>query len=62
MGAVQCLSGGMSLPMIGKRLGHTQAQTKLRYAHLLDNPLRVGIQHAEQIVRSCQTVNITKRT
>jgi integrase len=30
---------GMSLPMIGKLLGHTQAATTERYAHLADNPM-----------------------
>jgi integrase len=33
-------SSGMSLPIIGVLLGHTQAATTLRYAHLLDDPLR----------------------
>lgn len=37
------VSGGMSLPMIGKLLGHTQVQTTARYAHLFDDPLRVGL-------------------
>lgn len=34
------VSGGQSLPMIGSMLGHTQAQTTARYAHLMDEPLR----------------------
>lgn len=33
-------SSGASLPMIGALLGHTQAQTTHRYAHLFDDPLR----------------------
>lgn len=33
-------SAGLSLPVIGAMLGHTQAATTLRYAHLLDDPLR----------------------
>ena len=33
-------SGGASLPMIGALLGHTQAQTTARYAHLFSDPLR----------------------
>lgn len=37
------VSDGMSLPMIGKLLGHTQVQTTQRYAHLFDDPLRAGI-------------------
>ena len=31
---------GESLPMVGRILGHTQAQTTARYAHLADDPLR----------------------
>ena len=37
------VSGGASLEMIGKLLGHTQLQTTQRYAHLLDAPLREGV-------------------
>ncbi len=33
-------SSGLGLPMIGKLLGHTQAATTQRYAHLADGPLR----------------------
>ena len=32
--------GGMGLPIIGKLLGHTQAATTQRYAHLDADPLR----------------------
>jgi integrase len=32
--------GGLSLPIIGRLLGHTQARTTSRYAHLADDPLR----------------------
>jgi integrase len=31
---------GESLPMIGKLLGHTQAQTTARYAHLAADPVK----------------------
>ncbi|MGR7997189.1 integrase arm-type DNA-binding domain-containing protein [Xanthobacter sp. ZOL 2024] len=31
---------GLGLPMIGRLLGHTQAATTQRYAHLADDPLR----------------------
>jgi integrase len=34
--------GGLGLPIIGKLLGHTQASTTARYAHLGDDPLRRG--------------------
>ncbi len=30
----------MGLPIIGKLLGHTRAETTRRYAHLSDDPLR----------------------
>ncbi|WP_339691809.1 tyrosine-type recombinase/integrase [uncultured Parasphingorhabdus sp.] len=33
------VSNGMSLPMIGKLLGHTQVQTTARYAHLATEPI-----------------------
>ena len=33
-------AGGLSLPMIGALLGHTQAATTQRYSHLADDPLR----------------------
>jgi integrase len=32
--------GGLSLPIIGRLLGHTQAPTTQRYAHLADDPVR----------------------
>src|SRR5260370_10219820 len=33
---------GLSLPIIGKLLGHTQASTTQRYAHLDSDPLRLA--------------------
>ncbi len=39
-------SGGQSLPIIGALLGHTQAQTTQRYAHLHDDPLRAATETA----------------
>ncbi|MGK2872971.1 MAG: tyrosine-type recombinase/integrase [Alphaproteobacteria bacterium] len=35
-------SGGLSLPMIGKLLGHTQPATTARYAHLAHDPARAA--------------------
>jgi integrase len=32
--------GGLSLPIIGRLLGHSQSRTTQRYAHLADDPLR----------------------
>ncbi len=40
--AAHLASAGNSLPIIGALLGHTQAQTTHRYAHLLDDPLRAA--------------------
>ena len=34
------VAGGLSLPIIGKLLGHSQAATTYRYAHLADDPVR----------------------
>lgn len=36
------VSAGLSLPIIGSLLGHTQASTTHRYAHLFDDPLRAA--------------------
>ena len=33
-------AGGLSLPIIGALLGHTQAATTMRYAHLAADPLK----------------------
>ena len=46
------VSGGMTLPMIGKLLGHTQVQTTQRYAHLLDDPLRAGLEQVGDMLRA----------
>jgi integrase len=43
-------SAGHSLPIIGALLGHTQAQTTQRYAHLLDDPLRQATERVGAIV------------
>ena len=38
--ASMAVAGGLSLPMIGALLGHTQPSTTQRYAHLAGDPLR----------------------
>ena len=43
-------SSGMSLPIIGALLGHTQAATTARYAHLLDDPLRAATERVGAVV------------
>lgn len=49
-------SHGLSLPIIGALLGHTQTQTTARYAHLLDDPLRAATERVGAVV----TANTTK--
>lgn len=44
------VSEGMSLPLIGRLLGHTQAQTTHRYAHLALDPLRAATERVGAIV------------
>jgi integrase len=43
-------SAGLSLPVIGALLGHSQPGTTHRYAHLLDDPLRVATERAGAII------------
>jgi integrase len=43
-------SEGLSLPIIGALLGHTQPQTTARYAHLLDDPLRAATERAAAVM------------
>ena len=38
--ASHLVSSGMSLPIVGRLLGHTNPSTTQRYAHLADDPLR----------------------
>jgi integrase len=45
------VSGGASLEMIGKLLGHSQMQTTQRYAHLMDSPLRAGVDAVASMFR-----------
>jgi integrase len=40
--ASHLVSSGISLPIVGKLLGHSQPQTTARYAHLADNPQRAA--------------------
>ena len=57
--------GGESLPMVGRILGHTQAQTTARYAHLAADPIRKASeriasslrQAMHRWTRNCQTGN-----
>jgi integrase len=42
--ASHLVSSGLSLSIVGKLLGHTQAATTQRYAHLADEPLRQEVE------------------
>lgn len=43
-------SAGLSLPIIGALLGHSQPVTTARYAHLMDDPLRQATERVGAIV------------
>ncbi len=43
-------SAGLSLPVIGALLGHTQPNTTARYSHLFDDPLRQATERVGSIV------------
>ncbi|MEQ1955329.1 site-specific integrase [Mesorhizobium sp. CN2-181] len=43
-------SAGLSLPIIGALLGHSQPATTARYSHLLDDPLRQATERVGAIV------------
>jgi integrase len=56
-------SSGTSLPMIGALIGHTQAQTTMRYSHLLDDPLRAATERVGAVITgkpSAEVHNIHK--
>jgi integrase len=46
---------GESLPMIGKLLGHTQAQTTARYAHLAADPVHEAAERIGQSISQAMT-------
>ena len=48
-------SAGQSLPIIGALLGHTQAATTQRYAHLMDDPLRAATERVGAVVTGSGT-------
>jgi integrase len=50
--AANAAAQGLSLPMIGKLLGHTQAQTTARYAHLAADPVRKANADVARVIAS----------
>ncbi|MFC3569912.1 tyrosine-type recombinase/integrase [Paracoccus simplex] len=49
--ASTAVAAGQGLPMIGKLLGHTQAQTTARYAHLAAEPVKMAADAVAQNLR-----------
>jgi integrase len=52
--ASHLVSNGVSLQIVGKLLGHTHAQTTMRYAHLQDAPLRDAANQFGSILAQAQ--------
>jgi integrase len=48
-------SSGLGLPIIGGLLGHTQAQTTLRYAHLATDALQAAADRADAAIAAAST-------
>jgi integrase len=52
------VSAGLSLPIIGALLGHTTAQTTLRYSHLFDDPLRAATERAAAVITGTEPAEV----
>jgi integrase len=50
------VSDGVSLPIVGKLLGHAKASTTSRYAHLADSPLREATNRVGNLVANARKV------
>lgn len=44
------VNDGMSLPIVGKLLGHTRPETTARYAHLANTPLRLAAERISDAI------------
>jgi integrase len=53
-------SAGLSFPVIGALLGHTQPGTTARYAHLFDDPLRAATERVGAVVTGGHGAEIIK--
>ncbi len=51
-------SSGLPLHIIGALLGHSQAATTHRYAHLLDDPLRTATERAGAIITGADSAEV----
>ena len=52
------VSGGLSLPIVGQLLGHTQPSTTARYAHLQDDPLRAATERVGAVVTGTNSAEL----
>jgi integrase len=52
--------GGLSLPLIGRLLGHTQARTTQRYAHLADDPLREAADKITGVITGGKSAQVVR--
>jgi integrase len=57
--ASMMVNSGASLPIVGKILGHTQASTTQRYAHLEENPARRAEEDAAAKIAAALKMNRT---
>jgi integrase len=55
--ASHLVSSGVSLQIVGKLLGHAQAATTMRYAHLQDEALRVATNRLSDIYSESKSPN-----
>jgi integrase len=56
--ATALASSGLGLPVIGALLGHTTAQTTLRYSHLMDDPLRAATERAAAVLSGAKPAEV----
>ena len=53
---------GMGLPILGKLLGHSQASTTQRYAHLASDPMRAAAEAiGAEIKKALERVDIFEK-
>ena len=51
---------GLSLPIVGALLGHSNPSTTQRYAHLMDSPLRSAVERAGAVITGRPAATVTE--